>query len=193
MARPVTREDVEAVFDDFAPRVVKCFEDDGEAHPMLFYITLGEERGSIEEFAAMHPAQLHMLMSGEAGKDMLGIFIRDALKPGSSMREQMHAQGVRLPDIVVQISEGWTAVSTAENREEFEELSRKHKGVSTRPDRKEGIFLLIHQHGHSDLGWCPILENPRRAEIGSLISPPDAGSAGRFSTENHNDEDPTCH
>lgn len=185
MGRQITRADVKAVFDDFAPRAVGAFQDDGEAYPQVFYISLGAEPGSIRQFVAMHPAQLAVFMQGSEGKDVLGEVIRELLKPGSFLRKQVHEQGLFMPDIVVQIAEGWTAFPEKGKEKEFMESQKLYKGVADRPDRREGIFIFIHQHGRSDIGWCPILENPRRAEIGEVISLDEHWrSCGRLSMDN---------
>lgn len=183
MGRQITRADVQAAFDQFAPRAVATFNDDGVTYPQVFYLTLDAEPGSIKQFAAMHPVQVRELMASNRSKNELGRIIRLALRPGSDVRKQIHAKHLFLPDLVIHISEAWFAASPPGKQDEFAKSIDDYKGVADRPDRQEAIAVFIHQHGRTDVGTCPILENPRRAELGKLLTPEDARSEGRFSSE----------
>jgi hypothetical protein len=169
MGRVITQADFEVVFKEFASNAVKAFNEEGEALPMLFCITLGDEPGSIEQFNPVHPASvIEFYRNGEKGKDMLGEVIHLLTTPGSPVRIGLHEAGAAMPDIVVQISEAWMA-DQAMPEKDLDALYDKHESIEHFPGRKEIIFIALHTTGHTTMGLCPILDNPRHAEVGKLM------------------------
>jgi hypothetical protein len=180
MGRAITRADFEAVFASFAPDAVDIFNADGKVNPMLFCVTLGAQSGEISAMGAFDPdfvAGFYNDRTGR-GKDVLRVFIQGLTTPGSPMRAAMQEDQHLLPDIVVQISEAW--MGTATSAEHWAALKAKYGSVEHVPGRTEGILIALHSSGYSTLGSCPILGNPRRAELGTLTTE-DGVFTGRLS------------
>jgi hypothetical protein len=183
MGRAITRADFESVFKQFSEMAVKAFNEDGEAQPMLFCITLDDEPGSIKEFNPVHPGSVvQFYQNGDDGKDMLSEVIKLLTTPGSPIRIGLQEAGAAMPDIVVQIAEAWIAAAPKPIKD-VEALYDKHKSIEHFPGRKEVILVALHTTGYSAIGTCPILENPRRAEPGAL-APIDIRTIGRLSMTN---------
>ncbi|MGF6641792.1 hypothetical protein [Paraburkholderia sp. MM6662-R1] len=182
MGRAIERADFEAVWERTASTAVEDFNRNGEVSPKLFMLTLGDEPGEVRSFGVLDPALIHAFFKRETdhGKDAMAALLRLLLTPDSPMRKAMRKHGASPPDVLVQVNEAWVNNRQGKTKEQVEAEYEKYGSVEAMPDRTECVWIGLHTHGYSTMGICPILDNPRRAEIGKL-APPDGTFTGRFS------------
>jgi hypothetical protein len=178
MGRQIEQADFDELYDTFAKQAVKDFNERGSVQPQTFMLTLGKEPGQVTGFGALVPAIQKLFYSDNAGKDMLAQFIRMALTHGSPIRSALHELGLPLADVIIQISEAW--MKKALKMEEHDVDKKKYgPSLEDHPGRQEVIIIGVHALHKTHMGFCPILENPRRAEFSPVWT--EGRMTGRFS------------
>lgn len=117
------------------------------------------------------------------GKDIFAELVRQLVTDGSRLRETL--ADVR-PDMVVQITEAWMQNVRGKTKEEAEAEFEKYGSVEAMPTRQEAIVLIFHSQDCSVMGMCPIIDKPRRAEIGHLQPAQGGRITGRMSMSQEN-------
>lgn len=162
MRRFISQEDMTSLYEHFAHKAVEEYNAKGEVPPQLLAVTLDEKPGSIQAVAMMPSGMVNSFYRNGATKDMLAQLMRMLLAEDSPVREQMKANDMPLPDVVVQISEIWmTHIQSKDPKEaqaEAERMSRE--GVSNQPNRQEAVMVALHTLDGSMLGHS-MIENKK--------------------------------
>jgi hypothetical protein len=156
------------IYDSFARSAVEQFNQDGELPVAFFGLQLDCEAKVVHMVPIPTPPS----------QDLVKPFLHLLLDNDSPLRETLAAQGAPLVDVIVQINEVWLANELRPAGETID--LTKVTPASERPDREEGIGILIHSATETIFGSCPILATPtRHAEYAPLIM--DAHIVGRMS------------
>jgi hypothetical protein len=183
MPRPIVREDFEAIFKLYADKARKRFNMTGKHPPQLYSVKLGKEPGQIAETGALNRLA-PKFFDGTFEKDAFRHLLQQLTTPGSLIRRAAGATGAVAPDIVVQINEIWAAsVKTPKGMSKEEAMKHAESGPSPseRPDRTEKIMIALHAYQYTTMGFCDIVDKPKRHAEPGVLSPQDIKFGGRFS------------
>jgi hypothetical protein len=140
------KEDFKAVFDHVFGIVEGVVASGDIVHPVVLGVKMAPDH-SIE---SLHVLDVSDLMAGPQGKDVLA---------------QAMFKFVELPavDIVAHVSEAWYLVKSTEDKID------RTVTISTEPDRKEGVMVLLMSKDSEVLSVNPIHRHPVPSlERGSL-------------------------
>ncbi len=146
-----------AVHDHFAHTAADLCNAGQDVSPQLFVVELAAE-GQMERTVAMPPDLLANFYSSDGGKDLLALFMRQALTPGSNLRTGLAQKlGVR-PDVLVQVTEVWLATGP-----DMERLLSSGR-IRDLPSRQEAVLVALHLPELTIPVVHPIKTKPRRCE-----------------------------
>jgi hypothetical protein len=154
-----TSEDIAVVYDLFARRAVEAFNEEGSVPSQLYAVVLQEDGtpGQVTEILELSADMLAELFSSPANNRMLTPVTQMFLQDGSPLRKSLEDDGMPLPCLVVQVSEGWAAVGAADPV-----TSRRDIPPSQRADRQDCLLVVVHTRNDAHIGVCPIQDGPNR-------------------------------
>ncbi|NUX58719.1 hypothetical protein [Paraburkholderia youngii] len=185
MSRAIVRADFEAIYKLYANKAVKRFNLTRNHPPQLYGVKLGAEPGKIEKSFSLNKVAA-MFFDGTIRKENYRDLLQELTIPGSHIRKTAVAFGVTPPDIVIQINEVWMAserkpAGTTLEGALAESEREEYIPPSRRPDREEKIMVALHAYRYTTMGFCKILDKPKRhAELGPL-APEEITFGGQFS------------
>ncbi len=156
---------VQRVYEHFAHRAVRVFNEEGFVFPQLFGVVLDPTTGQIRALLPVPAELMQRLHENERGKELLAPLVRSMLDPQGPAFRELESQGLPGPAMVVQVSEVWMS-----------QASTKSPSPSKDPARKEAILVTVHTLEHSRAGVSLIEDHPsRHAVVGPLAPEPVQG------------------
>ncbi|OTP69748.1 hypothetical protein [Caballeronia sordidicola] len=166
--RAATRSDLDLLFDHFASISVADFNRTGDTAPMMLVITLDDGPGKVKHTTLVNPALTQRFYASEQGRTDQAAYVAGLITPGSDLRRTLYDEGLPMPDLVIKIAIAACTLVMADSAENaIAGFVSNLPSVLT--DQLEGILIEIDANGSSAGGICPIVGDPRRAEIGWLF------------------------
>jgi len=166
--------DIEILYEGFARRAIEQFNEKKECAPQLVAVTMGNERGTIDDLIGLDPELVNALQRDGRRKDMLMMIV-------SAMLSQKGLPGI---NAVVHMTEVWISRALeSQDDQRTRGLLAGDLTPSDDPERGEAIAVFVHTKDHTYLGHCPITGSgaERSAEFEPLQMEGD--TQGRFSMQ----------
>jgi hypothetical protein len=161
-----TIEQLTQIHSRFAFEAVQTFNEHGEHRPTLIVATVHPDGScrhmQMPDFAVLPYFSADSHAQQRQNVALLAAKIRSILLPGP-VRENM-ARLAPAPNVVIQINEAWSASTDDPDRGKLPER------LEDAPGRVEVIAIQLHTPRGTHIGYSPIHDNPRRAEVGTLYT-----------------------
>jgi hypothetical protein len=162
--RNLSVKDLQAVYDELAPKVVANFNAAGKLPPALLLVSMAEAEGVIADIDEVPTELIQQMQRTDWTKDAMMSFVAAILEEGSPVRNALIAAGFARPDLVVHITEAWALIGPNIDYD-------PSRAVSEHTAKQETILVNMHTSFGTKMQMMLVDPKTRQVQLAPFEQP----------------------